>query len=41
VKDTLGLETVLVGPDGIVAWVRDAVTTGRTTQAAPQWFGEA
>lgn len=42
VKEPLGLEAVLVRPDGFVAWVDDGHTNHRGfTEAASQWFGES
>lgn len=42
VKEPLGLEAVLVRPDGFVAWVDDGRTNHRGfTEAASQWFGES
>jgi 2-polyprenyl-6-methoxyphenol hydroxylase-like FAD-dependent oxidoreductase len=41
-EDRLGLAAVLVRPDGVVAWVGNAVTDDQAmTQAASQWFGKA
>jgi FAD binding domain len=42
VKDRLGLSTVLVRPDGFVAWASEAVSDNEeAVQAASRWFGEA
>jgi 2-polyprenyl-6-methoxyphenol hydroxylase-like FAD-dependent oxidoreductase len=41
VKEPLGLEAVLVRPDGFVAWVGDAFTGYHgVAEVASQWFGE-
>ncbi|MFD8499062.1 FAD-dependent oxidoreductase [Amycolatopsis sp. NPDC059657] len=37
-RDDLGLDAVLVRPDGVIAWAGDA---GTFEQAARQWFGSA
>jgi hypothetical protein len=40
-KDQLGLNAVLVRPDGVVAWVsEDPANSADLAQAALQWFGE-
>jgi 2-polyprenyl-6-methoxyphenol hydroxylase-like FAD-dependent oxidoreductase len=40
-KDQLGLNAVLVRPDGVVAWVsEDAANSAELVQAAVRWFGE-
>jgi 2-polyprenyl-6-methoxyphenol hydroxylase-like FAD-dependent oxidoreductase len=42
VKDPLGLDAVLIRPDGIVAWVGDAAADYQgSTKAASRWFGES
>jgi 2-polyprenyl-6-methoxyphenol hydroxylase-like FAD-dependent oxidoreductase len=42
VKDRLGLNAVLVRPDGVVAWATDAAPNQpEVIQAASRWFGEA
>lgn len=41
-KEPLGLEAVLIRPDGFVAWVGNPVTDYQEfVQAASQWFGES
>lgn len=41
-KDRLGLNAVLVRPDGVVAWVSEGDSNPQAaTQAVSRWFGEA
>ena len=41
-RKPLGLDAVLVRPDGIVAWVDDALAADQPfAQAASRWFGKA
>lgn len=42
VRDRLGLSSVLVRPDGIVAWVGDGpLDEPKFSDVATRWFGDA